>query len=276
MLAARLADSEEASTRRSPRSVWVPYRPAVYGGCGAARSARATGSPRAWRCAIRSARSWCAPRSPSTAGCGCAASAAAVRWLSCRPGSRRCVRSGGRRRRSNADRGASHRAGRPRGCWAIYAGVQISPASVRAWSSRQPVRWRSLIRRCSPPWMTARSAARTRRAGRAPDGPAGRSRLPSRPRCFRSPSTATATPPAGCWARPIGTIVSDRYAVYLFIDDSQRQLFLAHLLREFNPPPPEHLPRWRPCFRPAAPGRFWSDSWASEKRRAERKPPAVG
>ena len=32
---------------------------------------------------------------------------------------------------------------------------------------------------------------------------------------------------------PTGTIVSDRYAVYLFIDDSQRQLCLAHLLRDF-------------------------------------------
>jgi transposase len=33
---------------------------------------------------------------------------------------------------------------------------------------------------------------------------------------------------------PIGTIVSDRYAVYLFINDSQRQLCLAHLLRDFT------------------------------------------
>lgn len=33
---------------------------------------------------------------------------------------------------------------------------------------------------------------------------------------------------------PAGTIVSDRYAVYLFIDDSQRQLCLAHLLRDFT------------------------------------------
>jgi transposase len=33
--------------------------------------------------------------------------------------------------------------------------------------------------------------------------------------------------------QPTGTIVSDRYAVYLFIDDSQRQLCLAHLLRDF-------------------------------------------
>ena len=33
---------------------------------------------------------------------------------------------------------------------------------------------------------------------------------------------------------PTGTIVSDRYAVYLFIDDSQRQLCLAHLLRDFT------------------------------------------
>ena len=32
---------------------------------------------------------------------------------------------------------------------------------------------------------------------------------------------------------PTGTIVSDRYAVYLFIDDSQRQLCLAHVLRDF-------------------------------------------
>jgi transposase len=32
---------------------------------------------------------------------------------------------------------------------------------------------------------------------------------------------------------PSGTIVSDRYAVYLYIDDSQRQLCLAHLLRDF-------------------------------------------
>lgn len=30
-----------------------------------------------------------------------------------------------------------------------------------------------------------------------------------------------------------GVIVSDRYAVYLFIDDSQRQLCLAHVLRDF-------------------------------------------
>jgi transposase len=33
--------------------------------------------------------------------------------------------------------------------------------------------------------------------------------------------------------QPSGTIVSDRYAVYLFIDDSQRQLCLAHILRDF-------------------------------------------
>ena len=33
---------------------------------------------------------------------------------------------------------------------------------------------------------------------------------------------------------PQGVIVSDRYAVYLYIDDSQRQLCLAHLLRDFT------------------------------------------
>ena len=32
---------------------------------------------------------------------------------------------------------------------------------------------------------------------------------------------------------PAGTIVTDRYAVYLFIDDARRQLCLAHLLRDF-------------------------------------------
>ncbi len=32
---------------------------------------------------------------------------------------------------------------------------------------------------------------------------------------------------------PQGVIVSDRYAVYLYIDDSRRQLCLAHLLRDF-------------------------------------------
>ena len=32
---------------------------------------------------------------------------------------------------------------------------------------------------------------------------------------------------------PTGTIVTDRYAVYLFIDDARRQLCLAHLLRDF-------------------------------------------
>lgn len=32
---------------------------------------------------------------------------------------------------------------------------------------------------------------------------------------------------------PGGVIVSDRYAVYLFIDDSRRQLCLAHVLRDF-------------------------------------------
>lgn len=32
---------------------------------------------------------------------------------------------------------------------------------------------------------------------------------------------------------PDGVIVSDRYAVYLFIDDSRRQLCLAHVLRDF-------------------------------------------
>jgi transposase len=32
---------------------------------------------------------------------------------------------------------------------------------------------------------------------------------------------------------PAGVIVSDRYAVYPFIDDSQRQLCLAHVLRDF-------------------------------------------
>ncbi len=31
---------------------------------------------------------------------------------------------------------------------------------------------------------------------------------------------------------PTGTIVTDRYAVYLFVDDSQRQLCLAHLARD--------------------------------------------
>jgi transposase len=34
--------------------------------------------------------------------------------------------------------------------------------------------------------------------------------------------------------QPTGTIVSDRYAVYLYIDDSQRQLCLAHLARDFT------------------------------------------
>jgi transposase len=34
--------------------------------------------------------------------------------------------------------------------------------------------------------------------------------------------------------QPAGTIVSDRYAVYLFIDDTQRQLCLAHVLRDFT------------------------------------------
>jgi transposase len=33
---------------------------------------------------------------------------------------------------------------------------------------------------------------------------------------------------------PTGTIVSDRYAVYLYIDDSQRQVCLAHVLRDFT------------------------------------------
>jgi transposase len=33
---------------------------------------------------------------------------------------------------------------------------------------------------------------------------------------------------------PAGVIVSDRYAVYLFIDDSKRQLCLAHVLRDFT------------------------------------------
>jgi transposase len=33
---------------------------------------------------------------------------------------------------------------------------------------------------------------------------------------------------------PAGTIVSDRYAVYLYIDDSQRQLCLSHVLRDFT------------------------------------------
>jgi transposase len=33
---------------------------------------------------------------------------------------------------------------------------------------------------------------------------------------------------------PRGVIVSDRYAVYLFIDDVQRQLCLAHVLRDFT------------------------------------------
>lgn len=32
--------------------------------------------------------------------------------------------------------------------------------------------------------------------------------------------------------QPTGTIVTDRYAVYLFIDDTQRQLCLAHLARD--------------------------------------------
>ncbi len=34
--------------------------------------------------------------------------------------------------------------------------------------------------------------------------------------------------------QPAGTIVSDRYAVYLYIDDTQRQLCLAHVLRDFT------------------------------------------
>jgi transposase len=33
--------------------------------------------------------------------------------------------------------------------------------------------------------------------------------------------------------QPTGVIVSDRYAVYLFIDDTQRQLCLAHVYRDF-------------------------------------------
>ena len=33
---------------------------------------------------------------------------------------------------------------------------------------------------------------------------------------------------------PGGVIVFDRYAVYLYIDDSQRQLCLAHVLRGFG------------------------------------------
>jgi transposase len=33
---------------------------------------------------------------------------------------------------------------------------------------------------------------------------------------------------------PGGTIVSDRYSVYLYIDDSKRQLCLAHVLRDFT------------------------------------------
>ena len=33
---------------------------------------------------------------------------------------------------------------------------------------------------------------------------------------------------------PTGTIVSDRYAVCLYVDDSQRQLCLAHVLRDFT------------------------------------------
>jgi transposase len=33
---------------------------------------------------------------------------------------------------------------------------------------------------------------------------------------------------------PGGVIVSERYAVYLFIDDSKRELCLAHLLRDFT------------------------------------------
>jgi transposase len=45
---------------------------------------------------------------------------------------------------------------------------------------------------------------------------------------------------------PIGTIVTDRYAVYLFIDDQQRQLCLAHLLRDFT----------ALSERPGAPGRL--------------------
>ena len=34
--------------------------------------------------------------------------------------------------------------------------------------------------------------------------------------------------------QPTGTIISDRYAVYLFIDDTQRQLCLADVLRDFT------------------------------------------
>jgi Transposase IS66 family len=60
-----------------------------------------------------------------------------------------------------------------------------------------------------------------------------RSRPPRRRRCFeiaehRDRDAAKAL----LGDNPTATIVSDRYAVYLFIDDSQRQLCLAHLLRE--------------------------------------------
>ena len=42
------------------------------------------------------------------------------------------------------------------------------------------------------------------------------------------------TRPARFWANePGGVIVSDRYAAYLYIDDTQRQLCLAHVLRDF-------------------------------------------
>ncbi len=48
---------------------------------------------------------------------------------------------------------------------------------------------------------------------------------------------------------PQGVIVTDRYAVYLFIDDSQRQLCLAHLLRDFT----------ALAERPGRPGRLGGD-----------------
>jgi transposase len=84
--------------------------------------------------------------------------------------------------------------------------------------------------------MPARSAAPTRPAGSAPATRTGcRSRPPSRPPCFQ---IADRRDRDGARAllgeNPTGTIVSDRYAVYLFIDDSQRQLCLAHVLRDFT------------------------------------------
>jgi hypothetical protein len=108
-------------------------------------------------------------------------------------------------------------------------------SSARTTSRPGRLAWKGPMSRSCTTSIKARSVARMRPVGvRSPTRRGCRVGTAPDAACFRSTRAATATPPARCWAtsRP-GVIVSDRYAVYLYIDDTQRQLCLAHLLKDF-------------------------------------------